>query len=122
MDLKNEMDLHGFDNYIYNKMFDEDFNYIPVEISETTNLDNSISYVEMKSIISKVWINSDDIMKLAQCGKHTAVTIRDEIEKQIISQGKHVPKSAIKCVPTHLVLEYLGLDIDLICKMAERFA
>lgn len=99
-----------------------DMDYIPLEIRRLPDDYVSISFVEMKNIISKVWVNSDDIMKLAQCGKHTAVNIRNEIENQIISQGKNVPRSAIKCVPTHLVLDYLGLDIDFICSMAERFA
>ena len=86
------------------------------------NNENVLSYVEMKNIISKAWLNSDDIMKLAHCGKHSATIIRNEIEEQIVSSGKKVPKGIFKCVPTHLVLDYLGLDVDYICMMAERLA
>ena len=82
----------------------------------------SLSYGEMKEIISKAWLNCEDIMKLANCGKHSATSIRNEIEQQIIDGGKKVPKSLSKCVPTHLVLEYLGLDANYICEMADRFA
>lgn len=86
------------------------------------NVLKDMSYVEMKELISKVWLDVDDIMRLAQCGKHSATNIRNEIEEQIVASGKKVPTGARKCVPTKLVLDYLGLDIDYICTMAERFA
>ena len=31
-----------------------------------------MNYKEMLEIVSKVWINSNDIMKLCNCGKNTA--------------------------------------------------
>ena len=86
------------------------------------NVLKDMSYVEMKELISKVWLDVDDIMRLAQCGKHSATNIRNEIEDQIVASGKKVPTGARKCVPTKMVLDYLGLDIDYICTMAERFA
>ena len=89
-----------------------------IQASDKKDMD----YVEMLELISKVWIDADDIMRLAQCGKHSATNIRNEIEEQIIASGKKVPTGARKCVPTKLVLEYLGLDIDFICSMAERLA
>lgn len=92
-----------------------------MEIIEA-NMVKDMSYVEMKELISKVWLDVDDIMLLAQCGKHSATNIRNEIEEQIVASGKKVPTGARKCVPTKLVLEYLGLDIDYICTMAERLA
>lgn len=79
-----------------------------------------MNYKEMSKIISKVWINSNDIMKICNCGKNTATKIRQDIEKNIIDSGKLVPPSMIKYVPTKLVLEYVGLDEDYIFKMAER--
>lgn len=97
-------------------------NYVPMNIMKDENLTNDINYIEMRDLIFKVWLNVDDIMKLAQCGKHSATTIRNEIEEQILASGKKVPLASRKCVPTKLVLEYLGLDIDYICNMAERFA
>ncbi len=86
------------------------------------NNKRDMNYVEMKELISKVWLDVDDIMRLAQCGKHSATNIRNEIEDQIVASGKKVPTGARKCVPTKMVLDYLGLDIDYICTMAERFA
>lgn len=53
---------------------------------------------------------------------NNTTSIRNEIEQQIIDGGKKVPKSLSKCVPTHLVLEYLGLDANYICEMANKFA
>lgn len=86
------------------------------------NNKRDMDYVEMKELISKVWLDVDDIMRLAQCGKHSATNIRNEIEDQIVASGKKVPTGVRKCVPTKMVLDYLGLDIDYICTMAERFA
>lgn len=86
------------------------------------NVLKDMNYVEMRALISKVWLDVDDIMRLAQCGKHSATNIRNEIEDQIVASGKKVPTGARKCVPTKMVLDYLGLDIDYICTMAERFA
>lgn len=97
---------------------------VPLEIRKTESItdEESLSFVEMKNIISKVWLNVDDIMKLAQCGKHSATNIRNEIEEQIVANGKKLPTGIYKCVPTKLVLDYLGLDVDYIFTMAERFA
>lgn len=99
-----------------------DMDYMPLEIRRLPDDGVSISFVEMKNIISKVWLNVDDIMKLAQCGKHSATNIRNEIEEQIVASGKKLPTGIYKCVPTKLVLDYLGLDVDYIFTMAEKFA
>lgn len=74
----------------------------------------------MAHIVSKVWINSNDIMKLCNCGKNTANKIRQDVEKIIVDNGKVIPPSVVKYVPTKLVLEYIGLDEDYIFKMASR--
>lgn len=97
---------------------------VPLEIRKTESItdEESLSFVEMKKIISKVWLNVDDIMKLAQCGKHSATNIRNEIEEQIVASGKKLPTGIYKCVPTKLVLDYLGMDVEYIFTMAERFA
>ncbi len=86
------------------------------------NIMKDMNYVEMRELVSKVWLDVDDIMRLAQCGKHSATNIRNEIEAQILESGKKVPTSNRKCVPSKMVIEYLGLDIDFICNMAEKLA
>lgn len=79
-----------------------------------------MTYKEMLEMIKKVWINSDDIMKICNCGKNTAIKIRQDIERSIKESGKIIPHSMTKSVPTKLVLEYVGLDEDYIFKMASR--
>lgn len=81
-----------------------------------------MNYKEMSKIISKVWINSDDIMKICNCGKNTAIKIRRDVEKFMTDEGKLVPPSMVKSVPTKIVLQYIGLDEDYIFKMAGRIA
>lgn len=76
----------------------------------------------MANVVSKVWINSNDIMKICNCGKNTAIKIRRDVEKVITDSGKLVPPSMIKYVPTKLVLEYIGLDEEYIFKMAEKIS
>lgn len=81
-----------------------------------------MNYKEMLEIVSKVWINSNDIMRLCNCGKNTANKIRQDVEKIIIDNGKVIPPSVVRYVPTKLVLEYIGLDEDYIFKMASRIS
>jgi len=77
-----------------------------------------MNYKDMEEIILKPWIDTDGIMKLAECGKNTAIKIRTDIEKNIIDSGLRVPIARKKKIPTRLVLEYLGLDTDYIIQMA----
>ena len=79
-----------------------------------------MDYKEMASIVSKPWVNSDDIMKICCCGKNTAIKIRNDIEKSIIESGKLVPPSMTKYVPTKLLLDKIGLDDNYIIEMASR--
>ncbi len=79
-----------------------------------------MDYKEMAKIVSKPWVTSDDIMKICNCGKNVAIKIRNDIEKIVIENGKKVPPSMTKHVPTRLVLEYIGLTEDYIFDMASR--
>lgn len=77
-----------------------------------------MNYKELLDIISKPWIDTNGIMQLAQCGKNSAIKIRWDIEKSILDSGLKLPKSNKRHVPTKLVLEYLGLDVEYIKNMA----
>lgn len=77
-----------------------------------------MNYKELLDIISKPWIDTNGIMQLAQCGKNSAIKIRWDIEKSILNSGLKLPKSNKRHVPTKLVLEYLGLDVEYIKNMA----
>lgn len=81
-----------------------------------------MDYKEMSKLIEKPWIDVNGIMKIAQCGKYSATRIRTEIEEQIIADGKKIPSSCRKRVPTKLLLDYLGLNEDYIYSMASRMA
>ena len=81
-----------------------------------------MDYKEMSKIISKPWVDTDDIMIIACCSKNSATKIRVEIEQKILDSGKRLPLSSRKYIPTKLLLEYLGLDIDYIFNMANRTA
>ena len=81
-----------------------------------------MNYKEMAAMLTQVWINSDGIMQLCNCGKNTAIKIRQEVEKEITENGKFIPPSMTKYVPTKLVLDYIGLDVDYIFKMAEKMS
>lgn len=59
-------------------------------------------------------------MRLAQCGKHSAIKISVVIENKILERGKNIPLSSRKSVPTKMVLDYLNLDEEYICSMAKR--
>ena len=77
-----------------------------------------MNYKEMKELIMMPWIDTNGIMKLAQCGKNNAIKIRSEIEKNILNSGFKIPMARVKKVPTRLVLEFLGLDENYIIQMA----
>ena len=79
-----------------------------------------MNYKEMATLISKVWVNATDIMKICNCGMNSAIKIRQDIEKTITKSGKTIPSSMTKYVPTKLVLEYIGLDGDFIMDMASK--
>ena len=77
-----------------------------------------MNYKELLILISKPWIDTNEIMEIAECGRNTATKIRMEIEQNIIDSGKRIPISNRKHVPTRLVLDYLGMDEEYIKNMA----
>lgn len=66
-------------------------------------------------IMAKQWATNKDIKVLADCNDKRAKAIREEIEKQILSEGKRCPKGFT--VPMERVIEYLGIDIERIVSM-----
>lgn len=54
--------------------------------------------------------------------EHIYARNRQDVEKIIVDNGKVIPPSVVKYVPTKLVLEYIGLDEDYIFKMASRIS
>lgn len=79
-----------------------------------------VSYTELYKIISKPWINTQEIKLICQCGEKKATKIRKEIEEEVISSGKYLPNSVIKVVPTPLVLKYLNISEHYVFEMAKK--
>ncbi len=79
-----------------------------------------MSNIELMGILSKPWANVHDIQKIASCGRDNATTIRNDIIKEIKQSGKRLPKSKNIIVPMKSVIDYLDLNIEHICLMAEK--
>lgn len=78
-----------------------------------------MSYLQLCETITKPWSNANDIKKIAQCGRDNAVKIREAIQKEIIKSGKNIPYGKTKYVPTKMVIDYVGLDLNYIFDMAK---
>lgn len=72
------------------------------------------------SLIDKVWLNTEDIQKLCSCSRNSAMTIRREVEEKVKESGKRLPDSKHKVVPTLLVLDYLGIDVDSVLHLISK--
>ena len=81
-----------------------------------------MSYLELFQIISKPWASIKEISQIANCGRDSAIKIRNMIEDEILKEGKNLPKGKTIVVPTKKVIEYLGLDVDYIVNMADTEA
>ena len=77
-----------------------------------------MSYLELYQLISKQWASVKEISLIANCGRDSAIKIRNMIEQEIIKDGKRLPIGKTIVVPTKKVIEFLGLDLDYIVSMA----
>ncbi len=71
---------------------------------------------ELLALLEKPWLSVEDIKSICNCGDSSARKIVKDIEKQVISNGKKLPPSKKKLVPTNLVLDYLGIDMQYLIK------
>lgn len=78
-----------------------------------------MSYLELFNLMTNPWSSFKEIQLIAKCGRDTAIKIRKSIEQEIIKDGKKLPYAKTIYVPTQMVIEFLGLDIDYIKKMAQ---
>ena len=67
-----------------------------------------MSAEETLELISKQWCTLQDIMKLAQIGRNSALKTKKLIQDNLEKQGYLIPKSV---VPTKEVVKYLHIDI-----------
>lgn len=71
---------------------------------------------EMLEIVSKVWCDTADLMKLSGFGITYTSKLKKEIRDELISQGKRLPKGL---VPMKEVIDKLNIDVDYYRKLAE---
>ena len=64
---------------------------------------------ETLKLIAQQWGNLSDLMKLANIGRNSALTIKSKIKNDLEKEGYYVPKNA---VPMQEVVKYLNIDID----------
>lgn len=77
-----------------------------------------MSYLELFKIISRPWASIKEIRLIANCGRDSAIKIRNDIENIITSEGKILRTGKTIMVPMKYVIEYLGLDLRHITDMA----
>ncbi len=68
-----------------------------------------MSAQETLKLVSQQWCNLQDLMRLAQVGRNSALTIKGAIKNNLEQQGYYVPKNV---VPMQEVVKYLNIDID----------
>ena len=77
-----------------------------------------MSYTKLYSIISKPWIDTNEICILCNCSLCNAIKIRKEVEVKVKEMGKRIPISTHKVVPTKVALDYLCIDEEYVYQMA----
>ena len=77
-----------------------------------------MSYLELYQLILKPWASVKEISLIENCGRDSAIKIRNMIEQEIIKDGKRLPIGKTIVVPTKKVIVFLGLDLDYIVSMA----
>lgn len=79
-----------------------------------------MTYLELFQILSKSWLDVNDIKKIGVCGRDTASKIRDNIISSINKQGYNLPNCKSKIIPTSELVSYFNLDLDYISNMASK--
>ena len=70
---------------------------------------------ETLKLLSKQWCNLQDLMKLANVGRNTALKIRKEIKMDLLGKGYTLPNNLI---PMCEVVTKLKINISYLQKMA----
>lgn len=64
---------------------------------------------ETLEIVSKQWCSLEDLMKISQVGRNSALKIKKNIREKLTKQGYMVPKHV---VPMKEVVDYLDINIS----------
>lgn len=52
---------------------------------------------ETLKLIAQQWCNLSDLMKLANIGRNSVLTIKSKIKNDLEKEGYYVPKNAVPC-------------------------
>ena len=72
---------------------------------------------ETLNLISKQWCNIEDLMKLGELGRNSALRIKKEIKEKLIKQGYKIPNHV---VPMKEVVDYLDININYLESRVQR--
>ena len=72
---------------------------------------------ETLNLISKQWCNLEDLMKLGELGRNSALRIKKEIKEKLIKQGYKIPNQV---VPMKEVVDYLDININYLESRVQR--
>lgn len=72
---------------------------------------------ETLNLISKQWCNLEDLMKLGELGRNSALRIKKEIKEKLIKQGYKIPNHV---VPMKEVVDYLDININYLESRVQR--
>lgn len=64
---------------------------------------------ETLQLTARQWCNLTDLMKLANVGRNSALTIKRTIKNNLEEKGYYVPKNV---VPMQEVIKYLNIDLN----------
>ena len=64
---------------------------------------------ETLEIVSKQWCTLEDLMKISQVGRNSALKIKKEIKNKLTKQGYMIPKHV---VPMKEVVDHLDINIS----------
>lgn len=63
---------------------------------------------ETLELISKQWCSLDDLMKLEQFGRNSALKVKREIKSKLTNQGYKIPNNLI---PMKEAVNYLDINV-----------
>lgn len=76
--------------------------------------------MELFKLLLKPWASVNEIQLISNCGRDTAIKIRNTIKIEIAKDNKQLPRGKTIIVPTKNVIELLGLDMQYITDMANQ--
>lgn len=71
---------------------------------------------EVLEILSRPWVGTKEIKRVACVGNNKATEIKNAIQQQLLDEGYILPSANV--VPSERVVEYLKINIRYLRKMA----